>query len=264
MKQLTYILAIFVLLSINACKTSQNENNEPQEQVSIEKDTTNNGNGEEKVEFSAQTYAIPDILNYFPIEGPYLITTCRPIGWSEDGMFAYVLEPADEACGCYFLKLHIQNLKSDKIEWSFNYDKEIKNNEITIDSVWKNNDSLFTAKLNEYKIIQNKRFYLKTSNINNKGKNYFFNFKKETEFDDQYQIDWIVSSRLELTEQNDPENSLFSYKETAYEYILNTGLSGYLHSPYEDRVAFVIWQARWGYEGTPYVVNFKIIGTKLP
>ena len=40
-----------------------------------------------------------------------------PIGWSKDGKFAYFVEPADEACGCYFGTFVIQDLKTDKVLW---------------------------------------------------------------------------------------------------------------------------------------------------
>jgi hypothetical protein len=38
-----------------------------------------------------------------------------PIGWSKDGKFAYYSEPVDEACGCYYAYLAIQDLRTDKI-----------------------------------------------------------------------------------------------------------------------------------------------------
>src|SRR5688572_4978733 len=40
-----------------------------------------------------------------------------PIGWSRDGKFAYLVEPPDEACGCYFAEIVIVNLKTDKVLW---------------------------------------------------------------------------------------------------------------------------------------------------
>ena len=37
-----------------------------------------------------------------------------PIGWSRDGKFAYVEEPVDDACGCYFAEVHIVDLRTDR------------------------------------------------------------------------------------------------------------------------------------------------------
>lgn len=50
--------------------------------------------------------------------------TFYPVGWSRDGKFAYYLEPVDEACDCYFAKLFILDLKTDRVLWSFNYSSE--------------------------------------------------------------------------------------------------------------------------------------------
>jgi len=46
---------------------------------------------------------------------PLLTESFYPIGFSKDGKFAYYVEPVDEACGCYFAKLIIQDLRTDKI-----------------------------------------------------------------------------------------------------------------------------------------------------
>lgn len=47
------------------------------------------------------------------IGGNFGVENFFPIGWSKDGKFAYYLEPVDEACGCYFGKLVIVDLKND-------------------------------------------------------------------------------------------------------------------------------------------------------
>jgi hypothetical protein len=49
-----------------------------------------------------------------------------PIGWSRDGKFAYYLEPVDEACGCYYAELVIQDLRTDEILWKFTNDPEAR------------------------------------------------------------------------------------------------------------------------------------------
>lgn len=47
-----------------------------------------------------------------------------PIGWSRDGKFAYYTEPVDEACGCYYANLIIQDLRTDKVLWEFKYTQD--------------------------------------------------------------------------------------------------------------------------------------------
>src|SRR5205814_3361425 len=87
---------------------------------------------------SAQNYAIPKRL---PLERAvrrefreWMLTAARypglipesfyPIGWSKDGKFAYYYEPVDEACGCYFAHLVIQDMRTDKVLWEFKYNQD--------------------------------------------------------------------------------------------------------------------------------------------
>ena len=47
-----------------------------------------------------------------------------PIGWSEDGKFAYAIEPEAENCNCYFVEFYIQDLKTNEILFFKTYDNE--------------------------------------------------------------------------------------------------------------------------------------------
>ena len=96
---------------------------------------------------------------YYGHEFPHLIPeTFFPIGWSRDGKFAYYVEPVDEACGCYFAKLVIQDLRTDKIIWEFKYQGEEVNDENTLvenlETLWAKNKNLFSEKLRANKIEQ--------------------------------------------------------------------------------------------------------------
>ena len=58
------------------------------------------------------------------IGGNFEVENFYPVGWSKDGKFAYYVEPVDEACGCYFGKLVIVDLKKDAVVWQFDYSSE--------------------------------------------------------------------------------------------------------------------------------------------
>src|SRR5260370_31030695 len=76
-----------------------------------------------------------------------------PIGWSKDGKFAYYLAPVDEACNCYFAKLLILDLKTDKVLWEFNYKSEFleeakkAGRPYSLNTLWQANRKLFSDKL---------------------------------------------------------------------------------------------------------------------
>jgi len=258
-KYYLYILAFLLFLSFS-CNTTRNEKVDWNENTKLKDSTIVK---KKAYIFTPQVYNKPKTLKYFPLEGPYLIDNFRPIGFSDKGMFAYVVEPADEACDCYLFNLYIQNLSNDKIEWKFEIQKDVSEKNYNIDSIWNTKDSLFTAKLNQYRIVQLKDIDLQKNVLKINNKKYYYQFNKQTKFDDDYQIDWVKMGTLKITEENKPEKTVFSYKETAYSYVLNAGMSGYLKSTIDNQLAFILWHARWGYEGTPYVVSFKVVGTKL-
>src|SRR6185503_11701624 len=91
------------------------------------------------------------------IGGNFEVESFYPIGWSKDGKFAYYLEPVDEACGCYFGKLVIVDLKNDAVLWQFDYTSEddegrdLKKPK-SLAALWAANRKLFSSKLNENKI----------------------------------------------------------------------------------------------------------------
>lgn len=64
------------------------------------------------IEDVKERYFVPSELKYCPQSDEYLFDKFYPIGWSKDGHFAYITEPADEAAGLYFFKFRIQDRKS--------------------------------------------------------------------------------------------------------------------------------------------------------
>lgn len=97
-------------------------------------------------------------------EGKLLREKFFPLGWSKDGNFAYLVEPADEACGCYFAHLVIQDLKTDKILWEHKYDGD-GNRKESLKTYWKKNKKEISAKLAEHRIVAQKQFEIIESAI---------------------------------------------------------------------------------------------------
>src|SRR5262249_9281423 len=91
------------------------------------------------------------------VNGDFGVEKFFPIGWSKDGKFAYYVEPIDEACGCYFGKLVIVDLKTDAVLWQFDYSSEETDESRTkkpksLRALWNVNRKLFSSKLTENNI----------------------------------------------------------------------------------------------------------------
>ena len=101
-----------------------------------------------------EAYSCPSELKFCPQSSEYLYEKFYPIGWSKNGLFAYIIEPVDEAAGQYFFKFVIRNMINDKEVWSWTPDDEPETGNVR--QMWKDYGMTFTGKLNEYKIIQQK------------------------------------------------------------------------------------------------------------
>ncbi len=194
-----------------------------------------------------------------------------PIGWSKDGKFAYYLEPVDEACGCYFAKLFILDLKSDKVLWSFDYDSqdidEAKkaNKPYSFKTLWNAQRKLFSDKLLENGIEYQNRFTLLPFPINYQGSRLTANLevKKKAGIDADARIYGDISqSILQLNSSRNGKKTILDHRYPKA-MPLYVGVVGYVKSPFEPRIAVVLIEVHRGYEGPPNVGQVRITGASL-
>ena len=208
-------------------------------------------------------YSVPERVEFIPENEDHLITYLSPIGWSKNGKFAYVTEPADEACGCYFFEIAIIDLVTDKLLWKWKLqgesERESKNE--TKEAVWQKNIALFSRKLNEFEIIQQTDFVLESVNFVSGVNDYNLNINTEKNNDSEFKS--LKSLKVEITSQELGWKTVSSAEFTEYSLILSAGLSGHFESPFEDRIAIIYYLIKRGYEGPPNVINFKISGSHL-
>ena len=232
-----------------------------------------------------QRYAIPHELRidrlvrqsfreYFGREYVYpalIGETFFPIGWSKDGKFAYYTEPVDEACGCYYAKLVIQDLRTDKVAWRFDYEQggQDENNRSTepgnIRELWKKNQKLFSKKLAENGIVASRSAMLgKTFTVG--GKTYTANLVEKLGKNPDEGYRRVNYYTVTLSTPKLGSKKLFTsedHSKAEYWFMLNAGLIGVLKSPYENRVAIIAIEVKRGYEGPPHTGDIQIVGADL-
>jgi len=203
------------------------------------------------------------------IGGNFEVENFYPVGWSKDGKFAYYVEPVDEACGCYFGKLVILDLKNDAVVWQFDYTSEDDGEDDskkpkTLAALWAANRKLFSDKLNENKIEPQRAprvlpFPISyktdrvtpTLRVERKGMN-----KDERIYGD------VSHTLVQLTSRQNGKKTVLDekYSEAMPLYV---GMLGYLRSPHEPRAAIILVEIYRGYEGPPHVGQLKIVGAAL-
>jgi len=185
-----------------------------------------------------------------------------PIGWSKDGKFAFYVEPPDEACGCYFGHLVIQDMKTDKILWEREYEGE-ENGKETLRSYWQANRKLFSAKLAEYGIVAPPRFSLLNAAFTY-GKDTFTPVLKDTtKMNDELQVSGDVVLSLLSKEKGGKTIYQTKFDPKEYSGFLGAELSGSLLSPFEPRAAVIMIENYRGYEGPPNITHIRVVGTSL-
>jgi hypothetical protein len=202
------------------------------------------------------------------IGGNFEVENFYPVGWSKDGKFAYYVEPVDEACGCYFGKLVIVDLKNDMTVWQFDYtsedDAENSKKPKTLAALWAANRKLFSAKLNENKIEPQRIARTLPFPIIHKTDRVTANLsveRKPVSKEDRIYGD-VARARVELTSRHNGKKTVLDEKYPEA-MPLHVGMLGYLKSPLEPRVAIILVEIYRGYEGPPHVGNLKIVGAAL-
>ncbi|MEO8649516.1 MAG: hypothetical protein ABI539_10150 [Acidobacteriota bacterium] len=234
----------------------------------------------------AQTYSVPRKL---PLERAvkrefreWMITPARypglvaeqffPIGWSRDGKFAYYYEPVDEACGCYFANLVIQDMRTDKVLWEFkfNADKETDPNtgkippEDNIQKLWKKNAKLFSEKLREHGIVGS-RSVLLGKTLAAGGRSYTARGTVKMGKNPDYGDERVNKFTFLLTSPRLGTKTLstIDHSKEEYWYTLDAGILGLIKSPFESRVAVIGMEVNRGWEGPPHNGDIRIVGADL-
>jgi hypothetical protein len=193
-----------------------------------------------------------------------------PIGWSRDGKFAYYTEPVDEACGCYFANLVIQDMRTDTVLWKFKYTQDDINDngkrapEDNINKLWKKNQKLFSEKLAENGIVASP-FAMLGKTFANTGSSFTAKSRIKMGKNPDGGEDRVNKFTITLASAKLGSKTVYlaDYTKEEYWFMLDAGLIGVLKSPYENRVAILTIEVMKGYEGPPHTADIRLVGADL-
>jgi hypothetical protein len=251
--QLVVVLAFLLFSACNACNSDDDKNSGNNSADSIGQQSINIPE-----DFEKQEYTIPNELEYGRIGNDFLYDKFYPIGWSKDGKFAYIIEPADEASGNYWFEIVILDIVNNKVSWSW---KPAESEQGNLQSVWKDNYPLFKKNLAEAEIIQLSKFELKPTKIAYKGNDYEIVLETKNVADLDYGIDMVKEIQMNIVSEQLGKKSIINKKET--EMVIGAIVPGFLMCPFDDRIVVICKKDRIGYEGPPNVVYFELIGSDL-
>jgi len=193
--------------------------------------------------------------------GSLLRETFYPIGWSKNGAFAYYVEPADEACGCYFAQLVIQDMRTDKVLWERSYNSE-NGGADTLKKYWAKSRKEFSRKLAQYGIRAQKKFALQNA----------FSYQKDvltpelknnTNTEDEFAVSGNIVVQLISKEKRRKTIYERKFDPKKYEGFLDAEIAGSLLSPLEPRAAIIMVETYRGWEGLPRITQIRVVGATL-
>lgn len=213
------------------------------------------------VETAVEAYKVPSELKYLKASDDYIYEKFYPIGWSKDGHFAYVVEPPDEAAGLYFFKLVVRNMISDKDVYVWEPEEELESG--SVKEIWKQYNTTFAAKLNEYKIIPQNDIKLLGSEFQQDDIKYKVIIENKMETDPDFGFEVVKTTNISIKSPELGSKQIFSYTENDYNTCLSRMIQGVIKSPYENRIAVFVRAEDRGYEGPPNVIKSFLVGSDL-
>lgn len=192
-----------------------------------------------------------------------------PLGWSNDGTFAYIHQDMNDFAtrDNYYYTIHIQNMKTNKTLWSKQFKSDLENyKHFPADNtlhnytffklvMWDRIGGEIKAKLNQYNVeIENGSLH----KVNDLPKDISLKetaTKNDSEITTRYNIRLFKSDKFKLvygydcTRTEDPcdVNKSIWYRTFA--------LKGYFKSPFENRIAILVFKETNGVE-EPYEYPF--------
>jgi len=193
----------------------------------------------------------PEIkLPYKAHEMGLYITHFHPIGFSNKGHFAYILykNESDGIGELTDFKFIIQNLVNDKIVYSLIYRNDEKG-AIPLNTLWKKYHHDIQKNLNLYAIIPSEMVIEKLPYKTSNGELLSIRTENiplpEEKSDEEF---WRIKSYSAYASvQNKKEKLIHQNKNSKS---LGIDIGGIINSPYESRVAVVLIETFYGFEGS--------------
>ena len=189
-----------------------------------------------------------------------------PLGWSEDGKFAYAVEPPDEAVGSYFLNVYIQDLVTDKIIWEDKYQSKPESDAgiQSFAEYWQAKQSTVEAQLTKHGIKQVNDSALFAGSISNSGDRLDYVVKKKLKGQPDFgNLAMVTEYQVEVSSDKLGRKTVHKEQYKKPISVLDVDVIGYLRGEDKKRVALLIAGVRRGWEGPPHTTWFKVVGASL-
>lgn len=189
-----------------------------------------------------------------------------PLGWSEDGKFAYLIERTNEAVNNFTLTLFVQDMNTNRIlaEKTFKaseqkgYTEDVQH---TVQTVWAAQADAFKTLLEAHQVrCANATQFYPGATVPVAGKSLQIGRDAKTAKQELFDVDVLTQSTLFLTDANGNKKEVNSHKFGKYDLVLAAKALGHFRSLDGRHIAILDAWERRGYEGPPNVLKINIVG----
>ena len=180
------------------------------------------------------------------------------LGWSKDGKLAFIENRGIDGRGGHDLHFTIQDMVEDvnvfykRINW-YDDDNYGENPELaqTFEECIKSNSKEFNSELKKYKIILNPVKIESLPAVDKKGNRISFKIDNSKEYIGQYSLPHMDYEIIAI--KNNKYKLLSKIENKMCDYVMPTA---FIKSPYEDRIALIVANAEYVFEGREVFINF--------
>jgi hypothetical protein len=218
--------------------------------------------GEDKQKVAAKRYTYPSPTQSLTGSDTGQISDrFYMIGWSEDGKLAYVNEPGDEACGCYFMDLYIIEAAKNEAVYHFHYNSDedargAKANDLA--ALWKQQEAVFTDTLNHYRIVPGNYIFTPGATEQTAKGQLRVSVAKTFALNQDRNINTIPEYRIMLHRSASVVPLYSSTPEQKNALLLDIYPAAVITEPSGKNVAVVTAQQYYGWEGPPNTLRYEV------
>ncbi len=285
-KNLLLLLCVCTFLTCH--RTSSSDNNQQSTDATVKTPSETETNAVEAIEEeeqednkskaarmqgSGQKLQAPNPLGQLPVKWTGLTAkklcqnkygcleqTIYPIGWSEEGKFAYCVEFPKEARDMYRMDFLIQDLTNDEIVFQSSFKGEPT---LTLAEVWRNKNQDFISDLSKFDIQIPNDFDIKSFPLEWGEESLTCSVDRQKQMNDYSGVEIVSESQLTIDGGDLGKKQIAKQTYGKYDLILDTEVIGYLKSPYEERILVVYAKEKRGFEGPPNVLELSFVGCDL-
>ena len=195
---------------------------------------------------------------------PFVQDTIYPLGYSNDGKFAYIIEHDNDPADFVSMETVIQDLVTDKIIWSNSFRDEHDTNPADFKTFWKKRQYLIEKQLSAFKIKPLKDTILTTGVHLFSFDQFTLSSKVATHYEKDWSSNFLDVSSIYIHSKKQGQKTINEKNYNKDSHVLARKPMGFFASEENyKRVAILVGTVSRGWEGPPHNLSYEIIGANL-